>query len=234
MSNDVLLHHAAHAAHTRLGHGSSFFFFLDIGDKTLGGQEQACHRRGILQSRTGDFGRIEDTGFEHINIFTGGDVESFIAAAFFDTLDNHTALITAIDSELTQGFFDRTGNNSGTGSFITGKSQTGNSFGSTHEGDTASGDDTFFDGGTGGVQSVIDTVFFLFHLNFSGGTDIDNGNTAGEFGETFLQFFTIVIAAGFFDFTTDLGNTTHDGIFGTVTFNDGPECPRQKGGRRRG
>jgi hypothetical protein len=37
--------------------------FLLLGNERLGREQQCCDRRGVLQRRTGDLGRVDDTGF---------------------------------------------------------------------------------------------------------------------------------------------------------------------------
>ncbi|EKD50553.1 MAG: DNA polymerase II large subunit [uncultured bacterium] len=61
------------------------------------------------------------------------------------------------------------------------------------------------------MQSIFHAGFLFFHFGFCGRTDIDHGNAANEFGETFLEFFAIVIGCGFFDLLT---NDVHAGLQG--------------------
>jgi len=74
----------------------------------------------------------------------------------------------------------------------------------TNQCNAAAGNDSLFHGSTGGVQGIFNAGLFLFHFGFGSSTDIYHGNTANEFGKTFLEFFTIVIGRGFFDLGTDL------------------------------
>ena len=70
---------------------------------------------------------------------------------------------------------------------------------------TAAGDDAFFGSGLGGVEGIVDEVLAFLHLGFGGQHPrFDDGDAAGEFGETFLQLFAIVIAGGLLDLLADL------------------------------
>src|SRR5690606_33142366 len=69
--------------------------------------------------------------------------------------------------------------------------------------------------------SVFHASFFLFHFDFGASTNLDHSNTAGQFGHTFLQFFTVVIGRSVFDLTTDLVNTCFDRFRIASTVDDG-------------
>ncbi|KAF1056423.1 MAG: hypothetical protein GAK44_00240 [Pseudomonas delhiensis] len=71
------------------------------------------------------------------------------------------------------------------------------------------------------MQGVFDAGFLLFHLDFGGSTDLDHGNTASQFGQTLLQFFTVVVRAGLFDLLADLGNAGFDVSLGASAVDDG-------------
>ena len=51
----------------------------------------------------------------------------------------------------------------------------------------ATGDDTLLDGCTGGVQSVVEAVFLLLHLDLRSGADVDDGHAASQLGQTLLE-----------------------------------------------
>ena len=88
------------------------------------------------------------------------------------------------------------------------------------EGGATAGDDAFFNGRTGRVEGVFDAGFLFLHLGFGGGTDVDDGHTAGELGEALLELLAVVIAGGFFDLTADLVHAAGDGFGSAAAFND--------------
>ena len=57
------------------------------------------------------------------------------------------------------------------------------------------------------MQRVFDTRLFFFHFDFSGRANLDDGDTAGELSQTFLQFFAVVVRSRFFDLRADLRDT---------------------------
>ena len=88
----------------------------------------------------------------------------------------------------------------------------------TYQGNTTARYHTFFYCSTSGVQGIFNTGLLLFHFNFSGSTNFDYRNTAGQLGNTFLQFFLVVVRSGFFNLSTNLVNAVFDffGLTGTI------------------
>ena len=56
----------------------------------------------------------------------------------------------------------------------------------------SAGNDTLLDG----RQGIFHASLLLLHFGLGRGADIDNGNSAGELGQTLLQFFAIVVRIG--------------------------------------
>ena len=73
-----------------------------------------------------------------------------------------------------------------------------------HQGDAAAGDDAFLDRRTGGVQGVLDAGLLLLHLDLGGGTDLDDGHTAGQLGQALLELLAVVVGGGLLDLGADL------------------------------
>ena len=62
------------------------------------------------------------------------------------------------------------------------------------QGDAAAGEDAFFDGGTGGVQGVLDAGLLLLHFALGRGADVDLGHAAGELGDPLVELLLVVVA----------------------------------------
>ena len=99
--------------------------------------------------------------------------------------------------------------------------QVGQNAGCKQQGAATTGNNTLLNGSAGGVQSIIHTVATLFHLSFRGATDANHRHTAGQFGQTLLQFFFVVIRRGVFDLGTDLGAAGVNVAFFAVAIDDG-------------
>src|SRR4029453_10999990 len=91
----------------------------------------------------------------------------------------------------------------------------------TQETDPAAGDDAFLDGRARGMQRILDAGFALLHLGFRGGADTDDGHTARELGQAFLELLAVVVTRGLLDLAADLGNPSLDFRALAVTLDDG-------------
>ena len=80
----------------------------------------------------------------------------------------------------------------------------------TDQGHAATGDDTLFDGGLGGRNSIFDAVLLFLELNLGCSADLEHGHAAAQLGETLLELFAVVVAVGVVDLTLDLGDATLD------------------------
>ena len=86
------------------------------------------------------------------------------------------------------------------------------SLGSTDVSYTATWKITFLDCSTGCIQSILDAVFLLFHLNLGSSTYIEDSNTTGEFSETLLKFLLVIIGSRSSNLLSDKVNTLSDVI----------------------
>src|SRR5690554_219525 len=192
-----------------------------LGDHALSGDHQASDRSCRLQCSTGNFGRIQDTHLQHVTV---GVVRSVVAVAVFALLDlvNHyRGFAASVGYDLTQRSFHGTTQQVDTYVLVfVVPLQLSNSLQSTDQGNTATRYDTFFNSGASCVQSVVDTSFLLFHLDFTGRTHLDDRNTASQLGYALLQLLTVVVRRGFFDLLADLSYASLDVRLSTGTIDD--------------
>src|SRR5438874_8783551 len=80
--------------------------------------------------------------------------------------------------------------------------------------------DAFLDGSTGRRQGVLYAVLLLFELHLGRGTDLDDGNTAGQLGQPLLQLLAIEVAGGLGDLSPNLLDAAFDGLFGAAALDD--------------
>ena len=71
--------------------------------------------------------------------------------------------------------------------------------------------DSFFKSGSGGADGISDSVLNFTDFDFRSTTDLNNTNTAGKLGESFLKLFLVVFRGGDWDQFLDLGNSVLDG-----------------------
>src|SRR6056297_167926 len=221
------LHHAAHAAHAaHVGHaatGSSAFFLRLVGNHRLGGDQQAGNGRCIFQSGANNLGRVDHAKLEHVTIFFSLSVVAELEIVTFADLASHNrAINTRVCRDLTQRSFQSQTHDFNTAGLVrVFTRQAVQRLGTLDQGHATTNNDAFLNGGTGCVQRVIDTVFTLFHFDFGHAANADDSHTASQFGNAFLQLFTVVVAGGFLDLGADLADARLDlGLFASA-FNDG-------------
>src|SRR5690606_34604617 len=163
------------------------------------------------------------TGFQHVYVFAGSSVVTSVAGSRFNLVQNHRRLVTSVFHDLTQRSGNRTQQQSDTYVlvFVVTFQLAFNRLQGANQGNTTARNHTLFYRSTGRVQSVFHASFFLFHFDFGASTNLDHSNTAGQFGHTLLQFFTVVIGRSVFDLTTDLVNTCFDRFRIASTVDDG-------------
>mmetsp|Transcript_6046 Transcript_6046/g.17198 ORF Transcript_6046/g.17198 Transcript_6046/m.17198 type:complete len:498 (+) Transcript_6046:442-1935(+) len=91
------------------------------------------------------------------------------------------------------------------------------------QGLASSGNNAFFDGGAGSIQSINDAVFLFSDFHLGGTSYTNDGNTPGELGQSFLELLTLVVGfrrfdgvldefASFFDSFTVAGSSQNNGV----------------------
>ena len=84
----------------------------------------------------------------------------------------------------------------------------------------ATGDDALLDRRTRRGKRVLDAVLLLLELDLGCGADFDDGNAAGELGETLLELLAVPVRVGLFDLPLDLGDPTLDLVLGACAVDD--------------
>ena len=92
--------------------------------------------------------------------------------------------------------------------------------GGTDVGDTSTRKVTFLYSGTGGVESILNPVLLLLHLNLGTCTDIEHRDSTGQFAKSFLKFLLVVVRCGVLDLLADLGDSVDDGVLVTGSTHD--------------
>ena len=89
--------------------------FLDIYDTGLGGQEHRGSGCRVLQRASGYLRRIDDTCFDHVDIFFGRRIQTNAYAAALHFSDNHAAFQTRVLRDLAYRFLQRSRDDRSTG-----------------------------------------------------------------------------------------------------------------------
>jgi len=193
--------------------GVSLLLFREVCDETFGGEEEAGDGGGVLESAAGDLGWVDDAGGDEVFELAGGDVVAFATFAVFDVFDDESAFDACVSGERAEGSFDGAADDVSAGGFVTFELEAVEGLLSAEESGTAARDDAFFDGSACGVEGVFDAGLLFLHFGFGGGTDVDDGDAAGELGEALLELFAVIVRGGFLDLALELGDAALDGVF---------------------
>src|SRR5699024_10921394 len=160
-----------------------------------------------------------------VAVFTGCGVEAFVWLQISYAGDDNGAVFTGVERDPAGWLNDRATHDLHTGSLVCWQILQGVSIvqrsSSVDQRGTATGNNAFFKCGTSRGHSIFDAALALFELNLGCSTDLDDGDATGQFGQAFLQFFTVPVRVGCFDLGTDLGNTIGDVLCFTGAIHDG-------------
>ncbi|KAG2021770.1 hypothetical protein GB937_004732 [Aspergillus fischeri] len=219
--------HAAHTAHTTHAAGSSRALLLrGLNDGNLGGTEQGGDTAGIEQSGANDLERIEDTAGDHVDVLALGAVETAV-----EVLGELVGQLADNDAALEAGVLNNGASGAGDGVLddadtellveVLGLDIVKAVGGGLEKGGTTTGEDTLLNSSTGSVESIDNTVLLLTDLNLGGTTDLDDGNTARELGQTLLELLLLVFrGAGVRHDTADLLAALGNGVLAALTVQD--------------
>lgn len=218
-------HAARHAAGTgsRAAAAAMAFFLRSLGNHRFGGNQQTRNRSRVLQSRTDNFRRINDTGLDHIGIFAALSIVTEVGIRAFHQFAGHNRTVNAgVFGNLTDRSLNGLADNVYADSLILiGRRERFQSLVRVKQSYAAAGDNAFLDRGTGCVQSIINAVFLFLYFNFRSAADFDYCHTAGNLGQTFLQLFAVIVRRGFLNLFADLIGTGLDQVLLSVTVDNG-------------
>src|SRR5690606_25062236 len=221
------LHHAAHATHASghaARHSAARALFLGlVGDDGFGGEQETGDRGRVLQGSARDLGRVDDAGLDQVLELAGGSVEAVGTGLTLDLLDDDGTFVAGVAGDEAGRGVQRLADRSSAGLLVTLEALDGGGHSSagTDESRSTAGDDAFFDGGAGGRQRIFDAVLLLLELHLGGCADLDDGNAAGQLGETLLELLAVPVGVGLVDLTLDLGHATVDVVGRAAAVHDG-------------
>src|SRR5690606_19129742 len=206
--------HTAHAAHTtHVGHGRSRLVVNDFSHCGFGREQQAGYRRCVLQCSAGYLGGVQYALLNQVTVFAGSGVVTIVALAVGHVVDHNAGLIAGVGNNGAQWSFNSAQDQLDTGVLIGVVAlELGDGSLGTDQCNTAARHDTFFNSSARGMQSIFNACFLFLHFDFGGSANTNHGNTACQLGNTFLQFFTVVVGSGFFDLNADLLDACFDGF----------------------
>ena len=80
-------------------------------------------------------------------------------------------------------------------------------------GESAAWNDALLNGSACGRKRVLDAVLLLLQLDLGSGAHLDDGDTAGELGQAFLELLAVEVGSGLIDLCLDLVDAARDVVF---------------------
>ena len=158
-----------------------------------------------MQSGSHDHCRVDYTIFHQVDVLAGVGVEAFVLAFHVaNAVHNNGSIVACVFGDAAEWVLQHVGDNAGTGIFVAFQTEFAECFAGSDQSDAAAWYDAFFQCGGCCALGVFQQIFPLLHFSFGDGTNVDLSHAAGQLGQTFLKFLTIVIAIGVFDLATDL------------------------------
>src|SRR5713101_9483090 len=195
-SDLVHIPHAAVAA----GHRSALLLFRDIRHERFGSQHQRRDRAGILQGNAHDLGRVEHARLDQVFVVAGqGVVAKVVVLRIVDLSQHDGAFFAGVLGDLAQRLYESALHNVDADLLIALDLQPVECGDAAGQGYTAARDDALFDGCTGGVHSVLDASFLLFHFGLGCGTHLDHCHATDQLRQPLLQLLAVVVAGGLVD-----------------------------------
>src|SRR5215203_4100383 len=215
------LHHAAHAAH--VGHAAATAAILlgHLGDDRLGGEDVLGDRRGVLQRRARDHGRVDDARLDEVDHLAGGGVQALARRGLADVVDDDRALVAGVLRDLAERLLERADDDLRARLLVLDLERVEVAgVDRLEQRDAAARDDALLEGSAGGLQRVLDAVLLLVHLRLGGRADLHDGNAAGELGEALLELLAVEVGVGVLDLGLDLVDAALDGLRVTGAVDD--------------
>src|SRR6266508_3661483 len=211
--------HAAHAAHAAAHAGAGRVRLRGFGDDCLGREDVLGDRRGVLQGRARDHGRVDDPGLDEVSVLAGIDVQSVPLAGGPNVVDDDGALEPAVVGELAERLLERAQDDRRARPLVRDLERVElDRLGRVQERDAAAGDDTLLECRACGLKSILDAVLLLLHLGLGGSADLDHCNAAGQLRQPLLQLLAVEVRVGVLDLGLQLLDATLDRlrVAGTV------------------
>src|SRR5260370_1865009 len=216
--------HSAHAARSArtAGRSSLLVVFLQLGHQRFRGEHQARDGGGVLQRKASDRGRVDDHSLDEVNILRGVSVEAeVLVLGVADLADHYCAFKAGVVRDLPSGLFQSAANDAYAHELIALSLDLLKSRERAEQRSAAAGNDTFFNGRTGGVHGVLDTSLLFLQLGFGRRAHLDDGHAANELCQAFLELLAVVVRSGVLDLLANLLDAAFD--FGSLAraFPDG-------------
>src|SRR5262249_10008956 len=167
-----------------------------VGDDRLSGQDVLADRRGVLERRAGDHGRVDDPRLDEVLDLAGLDVQALPRLGRADRLDHDRALEARVGRELAERLLERAQDDPRAGPLVT-VERAGQRLlalvGRVQRRDATARDDALLERRAGRLQGVLDAMLLLLHLGLGRGAALDDRDAARQLREPLLELLAVEV-----------------------------------------
>src|SRR4051794_10251057 len=204
------------------GAGRGWVLLGLVGHDGLGGEEQCGDRRGVLQRRAGDLGRVDDARGQQVDVLAGRGVEAVTRFEVAHLLHHDATLEAGVHGDLAQRGVERELDDLRAGCLVADQVQLlERGLAGLHQGDATTGHDALLDGRLRVANGVLDAVLALLELDLGGRADLDDRNATGQLGQALLQLLAVVVGVRLLDLGADLVDPALDLLGVAAAVDDG-------------
>src|SRR6516165_4515481 len=185
-----------HPAHAATWHRWMRGFLLwPLGHHRFRCDQKPSDRRRVLQGTSHDLGGVDHTLAGEIAIFTRLCIVPEVVGCLVEDLSHHHG---AVFAGINRDEASRPGQ--GLAHDVDSRLlvvvlafEVLEGLGSPEQGHPTARNDPLLHRRTGGVESVLDAVFPLFHLHFCGAANLNDGNTTRQLRQSLLQLLLVIV-----------------------------------------
>jgi hypothetical protein len=181
-------------------------------------QDHGCDGACILNGAACHLGRVDDAGFQHVDVAIGNYIVACGIFAFdvqaANLLDHNGPSRPALPAIMRIGSSSARRRILIAGRSIAFQVHLVQGRNGVDQRNTATGDNALFHSGAGGAQRILNAMLLFLELGLGGCANTDDGNAAGQLGQTLLQLLTIIVAGAGLRLGTDLIDATFDVVGG--------------------
>src|SRR6266849_78785 len=200
--------------------GCGLLLLRNVGDERLGGQQHRGDTGRVLQRGTGDLGRVDDSGLDHVRVVALVGVEALALRQVPDLLYHDRAFPAGVVDDLAQRLLERAADQRDASRLIALELEVVERLLGVHQDGATAGHDALLDRGTGGRHGVLHPVLLLLEFGLGCGANLDDGDTAGQLGQALLELLLVPVRGGLLDLSLDLVDAPLDLLRLPGTFDD--------------
>jgi hypothetical protein len=193
--------HASHSTHTSHTTAAGSTRWLgDINNHGLSGDHERSNTGRVNEGGSDDLGGVNDTGFHHVDVLTGGGVVSALHVSRLEKfVDDDRAFVSSVLADGLDGDLASLSYNIDTNTLVKVLSlDVVKSLRSEEEGGTTAGNDSLIGSSSSSAECILNAILKLSDFDFRSSTNLDDSDSTGKSTNTLLELLSVVITGSAF------------------------------------